>query len=390
RSPGTTRRSVCTRRTWSTDSFAAPDQHHLGASLGKLEQRTPLGASDVIAGLRSAAGLFGDGERTKAIVYVGDGPSWAGVDAPDFAELVDLLRARRIPVSVAGVGPEVNWPLLAALANQTGGVVIVPAANENASDVGRTLAARAVQTVAWPVEREPGPAEMTKAGRVLPVRLPPLRADRESIVLIGGHDAAIEAEFAFVSPAGERLPVRVLVPEVASKNSNAFLAELFGNASPTDGLFLPLLGSQGLEAAQEFLLGEARSLADLSRQAEDAGMRDSAIRLAEASLRRDPDNPVARRVRTVALQSVAPPADAAVEELAPPARIDGASEDAPASELGELAQMRRVRGQQLEQETAVRIREARQLLSSDPDGARSLLQRTLNEIRDSADLDPAA
>jgi hypothetical protein len=46
--------------------------------------------------------------------------------------------------------------------------------------------------------------------------------------------------------------------------------------------------------------GEAATLAALSRQAEATGAHASAVRLAEASLRRDPDNADASLIREVA------------------------------------------------------------------------------------------
>ncbi|MEI8326669.1 MAG: hypothetical protein WCH44_15145 [Betaproteobacteria bacterium] len=46
--------------------------------------------------------------------------------------------------------------------------------------------------------------------------------------------------------------------------------------------------------------GRPATLAELSRQAEAAGAHDAAQRLAQASLRRDPDNTAAAVIRAVA------------------------------------------------------------------------------------------
>ncbi|NDC64292.1 MAG: hypothetical protein EBZ59_09995, partial [Planctomycetia bacterium] len=107
-------------------------------------------------------------------------------------------------------------------------------------------------------------------------------------------------------------------------------------------------------------------------------------RLAEASLRRDPDNPEAAIIREVSQRQTVSEREPEPIDVAPPAGREGAPE-----ELAELQAMRRVRGQQLERETAVRIREARDLLPTDPDRARDLLKESQMLVSRSEDLDAA-
>ena len=56
-------------------------------------------------------------------------------------------------------------------------------------------------------------------------------------------------------------------------------------------------------------------------------------------------------------------------------------------ELVKLDAMRRVRSQALERDTAVRIREARELLTTDPDDARDELKQLQQIVETSPDLD---
>jgi len=360
-------------------SFATAGEEAVTAAVRTVASRTPLGSTDIVAALATAADRLDDSVGHRTIIYIGNGPALAATDIDEFADVIDALRARRVSVSSLGVGPHVNWPFLAALANATGGAVVVPAADENARDAGAHIAGLAAVPVTWLQAVMLEPTDPNAAWRVLPARMPPLRSDRDAVVL-----AVSPAPLVAVSlqaPAADTLQ-RLPVPDGPPRDDNAYLAELARNAWSTAGLFLPVLGSEGLEVAHRVIREEAAMLATLSRQAEAAGARDSALRLATASLRRDPDNPVAAVMLTAARRQ-----EPAAELPPPPAGAEG---DADTGELADLAAMRRVRAQQLEQETAVRVREARQLLSLDPDQARELLKTALNEVRESGDLDAAS
>ncbi|MEY3206599.1 MAG: hypothetical protein RLZZ21_2930, partial [Planctomycetota bacterium] len=367
--------------------FAGAKSDAVDGSVRDLQSRTPLGSTDLTAALETAAGLFADASRSKAIIYVGDGPGFAGVDAQEFARVLELLRSQHVVVSGLGIGPQVNWPCLAAVATATGGMLIVPSAGESVADAGKLITALAIQPVAWP-ENVAFAAEQKPLPRMLPARLPPLRTDRDTVVLLAGAPAATELSFSLSGAGGSPVPVALPLPDAQPRDEHAYLGVLARNAWDTDGIFLPLLGRQGMELARNVIRGEAAALAQLSKQAEASGAHDSAVRLAEASLRRDPDNPEAAVVRlTAARQTEELPAAEAVAPpkpgWKPPSRT--AEDD---SDLADTEAMRQVRAQQLEQETAIRIRDARQLLSTDPDRARDLLKEAQQLVRDSADLAP--
>jgi hypothetical protein len=352
-----------------------------------LDARTPLGATDLVAALTAAADFFGDtaANRPRAIVYVGDGPGLTGIDPAEFTQAIDALRAKRIAVSSLGIGPQINWPCLAAVANGTGGMLIIPQEKDAAKEAGAKIGAAAVKAVAWPDEVAVSSDVADAALRLLPGRLPPLRADRDAVVLVEGPLAKARLEMR-LTRGDEQGTVKLDLPTAKPREQNAYLAELARNARDTDGIFLPVLGREGLALARSVVLGEAAQLAALSRQAETTGSHDSALRLAEASLRRDPDNPDAAVVREVAQRrggAVPPPPQPGVGVITPPEPLPAAADN----ELAELNAMRKIRGQQLEQETAVRLRNARQLLTTDPDLARQQLKEAQDLVRTDDALD---
>jgi len=356
-----------------TEGFHAPNDEALAAAARGLDARTPLGSTDLVAVLEEAVARF-DGPGQRSIVYIGDGPAVNGVDPEDFARTIDLLRSNRISVSSLGIGPAVNWQCLAALAANTGGMLVIPTDKDDAKAAGARVASLAVQMVSWPGETTLSSEGADKPPRMLPSRLPPLRGDRDSIVLIEGTLKGAKLEIAI----GEASPVTLDVPAAQPVSENAYLVELARNARGSDGLFLPVVGREGLAAVRDLVRGEAASLAALSAQAEAAGAHASATRLADAALRRDPDNQEAGIVREVAQRRVAD------DGLPPPS---GMLEEEAADDLADIDRARRVEGNALEQDAAVRIREARQLLTSDPRQARENLKQLQEELREADALD---
>ena len=265
-----------------------------------LDARTPLGATDLVGALTAAAEFFtaGPADQPRAIVYVGDGPGLTGIDPAEFSQAIDALRSKHVAVSSLGIGPQINWPCLAAVANATGGMLFIPEEKDAAKEAGAKIGAAAVQNVVWPDQVALSSDVPDAALRLLPSRLPPLRADRDAVVLVEGPLAKARLEMR-LTRGGDQGSVTLDLPAAKPLDQNAYLAELARNARDTDGIFLPLLGREGLALARTVVRGEAAQLAALSRQAEASGAHDSALRLAEASLRRDPDNTDASVIREV-------------------------------------------------------------------------------------------
>ncbi|MBU6277298.1 MAG: hypothetical protein KGQ61_11730 [Planctomycetes bacterium] len=448
--------------------FDGPTGGDIKGALAALANRTPLGSTDLITGIDEAAQLFAPGSAQRTMVYVGDGPGLMGLEAAEYRRMLDGLRGRRISFSALGIGADVNWTCLAAIANATGGMLLVPEGATSPADAGARMAGLAAAPVTWPEDTLLSTNAADARVKLLPGDAPPLRGDRDSVLIAVGPLTDARLEFAVEVPSGKGLvqkQVTLALPDAESRSDNAFLEELARNAFDSAGIFLPTLGREGLDAARGVIRGEAATLATMSRQAERSGAHGSALRLAFAALRRDPDNAEAAVVFTAAQKSIAdgmrlaqagqppagddpfapvdPPApaeragdvpprpaadplrieeprqplgrdavelepeDRPVAEPLPPAGTTaepaepwiedadpgvealGRPSQAAGEDLAAIARMRKVRAQRLEQETAVRLRTARQTCAIDPDRARLDLKELQRVVMSSDDLDPA-
>ena len=171
-----------------TNGFVAPNGAEWNAAAAALNERTPLGSSDMEKAISTAARSFGGASHARAVVYIGDGSSRANLlSVEKFQQLAASLADQRIPVSGYAVGPNVDKNLLGSLAAQTGGVVIEDKPGLPAAEAGRVLAAAANATVVWPGAVK-WPAQIAE---VFPKTLPPLRSDRDTVVVgtLKGKDA---------------------------------------------------------------------------------------------------------------------------------------------------------------------------------------------------------
>ena len=161
-----------------TKGFVAPGSAEWKAALAALNLRAPLGSNDMDKALSAAAASFtGEAKNPRAVVYIGDGSSRANPLSPErFQQLAGSLAAGHIPVLSYGVGPRVDRELLGLLARQTGGVLLDGAGN----DAGTRLATATTAAVYWPTAAVKWPAGM---GEVLPKAMPPLRSDRDTVLI---------------------------------------------------------------------------------------------------------------------------------------------------------------------------------------------------------------
>ncbi|MBT4159172.1 MAG: hypothetical protein HOD99_10085, partial [Planctomycetaceae bacterium] len=220
-----------------------------------LADRTPLGNTDLLGVLGSALESLASESSPAAILYVGDGPGLSGILPEDFAITVAALRDSRVSFSAVTIGPKVNWPCLAALAAQTGGNVVQPSSTLPASQAGASLAPRLISPILWPDDKTLSITTTTEDASMamLPFQMPPLRYDRESFVLLLGPltKSVIEIStettpFSDRPEAWSEVNLRFEVPERQPSSDNAFLEQLARNAFDTGGIFLPLLGRDGL------------------------------------------------------------------------------------------------------------------------------------------------
>ena len=262
-----------------------------------LRQRIPLGATDLAVGLGEVVKAFPSrGRRPRRVIYIGDGISRANIlQVEEFRAVAEQLVKQRISVSSFATGPQLDFQMLAALANHTGGMIYVDRPEISAQQAGTALAVASQQGVFWPLsDGLPKPLQ-----EVFPQRIPPLRADRDSI-LIGklqrgdGFRARLTVEV-------DGRPTQ-LAWELAPEKSNeafSFLPQLVKEARVSQGWGLPTAGSAGLREVARMISSSAQELIQFAQRAFKNGDLEGANTVADAVLRRDPGNPDAEAIKRV-------------------------------------------------------------------------------------------
>ncbi|MHB8864811.1 MAG: vWA domain-containing protein, partial [Pirellulaceae bacterium] len=238
------------------DQFVEAGSQEMTETLARLAQRTPLGSTDMVLALQAAVDSWqGVPERPRAVIYVGDGLSRANFFGDEeIKSLVDQLVERRASVSSLAIGPARSIEFLAVMANQTGGVLWLDSNEEASAQMAGTALAKAVQqTVFWPQEAQfsAGIAEF------YPSRVPPLRTDRDTI-LIGKLESNDPQSLTVKAEAqGETVELAWNVAAERSNEDFSFLPKLVDMARDNGGLTLPTVGSAGLrEVARMIVAGE--------------------------------------------------------------------------------------------------------------------------------------
>ena len=279
------------------DALVAATDPAILKAMDLLSQRIPLGATDLAVGLREASKAFPKrSPRPRRVIYIGDGISRANIlQVEEFRELAEQLVTQRISISSFATGPQLDFQMLAALANHTGGMIYVDRPELSPQQAGTALAVASQQGVFWPVSNSL-PAALQE---VFPQRVPPLRADRDSI-LIGKLQR------------GESLKTRLKVEldgrqtqlawEIAPEKSNEafnFLPQLVKEARVSQGWSLPTAGSAGLREVARLISSSAQELIQFAQRAFKNVDLEGANTVADAVLRRAPGNPDAEAIKRV-------------------------------------------------------------------------------------------
>ena len=278
-----------------TEGFVSADSEAMQQALRKLEQRAPLGSTDMIAAIDSALKSFAPGEgKPRSTVYIGDGVSRGNtIQTKEFEKIVTSLVDSRVAISSFAIGPKRDVHLLATLANHTGGMLYLDSKGNTGQEAGVSMAVAARGMVLWPVATKL-PASFQES---YPKAMPPLRAGRDSILIgringKGPHEVSVTYEV-----AGRRVPQVWKLSGEASSPDFGFLPELVGNARPDAGLRLPTVGSAGLRELAQVMTSGADRLTELGGHALRTGNLVGARSAADAAIARDPSNPEALVLR---------------------------------------------------------------------------------------------
>jgi len=363
-----------------TDAFISPRGDEIKAALAKLKQRSPLGSTDMEKAMSAAVAAGKDAQKPKAVVYLGDGMSAANLlGTKKFETIVNSLVEAKMPVNSFAVGPRLDMQLLGALAGRTGGVM-VEQDNAAAAKAGEMMAAAADAVVYWPKSAE---LPKDRLAEVFPKQLPPLRSDRDSVVVgVIEGDGPVTVKATLETAAGSKEMTWSIVPGKSSPG-NKYLARLVDLARADEGLSLPIIGSDSLELARTAGNIALINLEALAGEALATGNLDGAKRLADEVLRRDPKNKQALAIKTK------------VDEKAAEGDLNlvgGKDDNVPLPEDGAFAQAfaqeRNVIAQQVTKSVQVAINEARGVMSERPENAIQDLKLQLEQVRRVPDLNP--
>ena len=431
-----------------TDGQGAPRSEGLEDAVKQLRRQVPLGSTDMVAALKTAVQHLNDSEtpggsttQQRSIVYIGDGISIANLlDSSTLEEVLGDLRDSRTNVTSFAIGPKVDAQLLAVLANHTGGNLYVQpemvwsdveggisdqrAQEENlrnAQIAGKQLADWTSAAVYWPKSVD----YATNLGQTYPAVMPPLRSDRDTILVgskSGSLPESVHLSLEAEGPQG-RVSFRWEAQPEPSQEDHAFLSAIIDVAKTDEGISLPTVGSAGLAEAARLVGAQMDQLTQLAQRAISVGDHQAAQRIAQAVLRSDPGNTQARTVQHVVAQAdlssddpfgdLSDPVEPA-EEKKPATKVPAAEVLAPAdgvlvlqgkapkddnSLLAEVArdgvfldqveQERRVFEEMLMKEVQNTVLDARERMTSDPQQVIQDLKLSLEGVSRASDLSAA-
>ncbi|MBI1902232.1 MAG: VWA domain-containing protein [Planctomycetia bacterium] len=350
-----------------TESFVAADSPEMKAALATLQKRAALGSTDMGAAIESALASFGDEHKNaRACVYIGDGVTFGG--ATGLAALKKLsgdLVAKQLPLTSYVIGPRSDAILMARLANLSGGNLLIDGDKFTAEKIGSTLAGSATATVLWPKSIKL-PETISE---VYPKVVPPLRSDRDTILVGVGQNAR---PFDVVVTVGEK-DLKWTVEPTLPNDEHSFLARLVDDCKPNDGLLLPTVGTDGLHETKRVMLATAKGLNDLAIFSRQLNNVEQARRLAAGAKAIDPANPVAGAILNVAQNK------AAQDLVVGP----DAGQAPPAGQQGDLLEQvtrdRKILQEKVQADTTAVINHALEM-ADDPEGAENLLKLQLENV----------
>ncbi len=287
-----------------TNDFVTPGDSQVNDAINALAARAPLGSTDMEKLTVSLPSVFENrAGANHSVIYIGDGVSRGGVISSTSMNdiLIDLIQ-NQISVSSYAIGPERNVEWLAVLANHTGGNLFIDSDDAGSVNQAATqLAATIHESVFWPLQ-----STMSESvAEFLPGRIPPIRSDRDTIVIgtlknVGEVQIDVQGEL-----EGQAVSTQWTVTPEESDFHFAFLPNLIEVARADYGLTLPTVGSAGLKEVARMMADSSQQLTALSAQALAAGNYAGAKTLVEAAIAQDPNNIDAGTVQDVT--AAAPP-----------------------------------------------------------------------------------
>ena len=252
------------------------------------------------------------------MLYIGDGLSTANLLGTDaFGQLITSFAANAISVSSYAIGPRRDAALLAAIANQTGGNLYVDeddgAGRRCGRDHARTGERRespprhasarrwsnwAHATVIWPDQGQAARG----IGNVLPKQMPPLRTDRDTVVIRHRRKNSCRPrwQLRFRGSGGRRDQRSAMDRDTFGESTIAsLLAASAGNRPRRRRTDLDRRSVMaGLAETGRALENGLQEMNELAERAVATGDLSAAESMSQAVLERDPGNVEAESVQT--------------------------------------------------------------------------------------------
>ncbi len=361
-----------------TDQFVAADSPQMEAALKQLNDRVPLGSTDMTAIAESSVSLLGNvAKDNRNVIYIGDGISRSGLIADGrFEEICKQLVNNRISVSSYAIGPERDVELLAALANHTGGNVFIDSDDIGAADRAAAGLLTTVRgSVFWPSSIE----LPNQIAEVFPKQTPPLRSDRDTVLIgtlterVGDLQIKVTGEI-----DGQQQVLSWPVSPEQSQAEFEFLPKLLDMARENQGITLPTVGSAGLREAARVIMASSKHITQLG----------ASILAASATTETEvPDEPPASPAEVS--QPATEPTTGGIFLQDTQSQVE--QESAGGDEFLNSIEARKQAGlQRLQAHVANEIRRARELMSSKPEQGIERLKAMLDTVQRAPDVDPQA
>lgn len=358
-----------------TEGFVGPHSDSMKSAMQKLQRRAPLGATDLAGALTSVFEL-NSGSEPVSIGYIGDGMSAARLIEVETLKLLSReLREQKIVVNSYAIGPQTDLQLLAILAQQTGGRILVDS-ESSAEQVAGSMVKSLQTGVAYPEELTLSGSE---AELIVQSSLP-LRSD-ETLFLLGS--GLVSESTMIAATLGDRTIRWNVEPKTAAGNQT-FLNAALQNARGTQGLFAAYPNESLLLQSADAFSSQLERMKELAQYTLSTQHFEQAREIALAMRELDPQNVDAGALLVAAQKKEQVVALAQNEQPAEqPERVIG---DADLDLTEQTQQRMALRTQQLTLEINNLITEARKLASSDPSNALVELKKALNDVTSAIDI----
>lgn len=281
-----------------TGGWVTVGSPQLQAGLASLADRLPLGASDLGLACATAIKSFDGNQPNRSLVYIGDGFSSAKlIPVVNMATLTTELRQHQIPFNSLAIGPRTDLMLLGSLAQHTGGLLIADHIDVNRpenglSDISEQIRFAMLAPVFYPKTLVSTPL----IPGVMPANLPPVRFDRETVLLTKGLDSKRAALTMTGTLMGRPLELSWQVKRESTAGSTRFIQQAWQMAVSTEGMAMPWAGRALVEVSQKTHLAQISNLESAAVEAFNGGDRTKAAGFARTLIQLAPDNPNARHV----------------------------------------------------------------------------------------------